>query len=122
VLRRLSESRNATQPNLNGEIVKSLKVVLPPIAEQEKIVSAVGIETKMVVSAAEHARREIGLLGEYRTRLIADVVTGKLDVREAAALLADETKESEAFDEAEAESEVERAADDGEELSEEAEA
>ena len=36
------------------------------------------------------ARREIGLLREYRTRLIADVVTGKLDVREAAAKLPDE--------------------------------
>jgi len=33
------------------------------------------------------ARRQIDLLGEYRTRLIADVVTGKLDVREAAAEL-----------------------------------
>ena len=34
-----------------------------------------------------HAEREISLLREYRTRLIADVVTGKLDVREAAARL-----------------------------------
>lgn len=33
----------------------------------------------------------IDLLREYRTRLIADVVTGKLDVREAAASLPDET-------------------------------
>ncbi|HVS15969.1 MAG TPA: hypothetical protein VMV46_18760 [Thermoanaerobaculia bacterium] len=33
--------------------------------------------------------REIALLREYRTRLIADVVTGKLDVREAAARLSD---------------------------------
>jgi type I restriction enzyme S subunit len=34
--------------------------------------------------------REIDLLREYRTRLVADVVTGKLDVREAAARLPDE--------------------------------
>ena len=34
--------------------------------------------------------REIELLREYRTRLVADVVTGKLDVREAAARLPDE--------------------------------
>jgi type I restriction enzyme S subunit len=32
-------------------------------------------------------RQEIALLRELRTRLIADVVTGKLDVREAAARL-----------------------------------
>jgi len=38
-------------------------------------------------AAMARARRQIDLLGEYRTRLIADVVTGKLDVREAAAEL-----------------------------------
>ena len=37
--------------------------------------------------AINQARRQIALLQEYRTRLIADVVTGKLDVREAAANL-----------------------------------
>ncbi len=41
------------------------------------------------------AEREIDLLREYRTRLIADVVTGKLDVREAAARLPDEVEEPE---------------------------
>ena len=35
-------------------------------------------------------QRDITLLREYHTRLIADVVTGKLDVRQAAALLPDE--------------------------------
>ena len=44
------------------------------------------------------ARREIELLREYRTRLIADVATGKLDVREAAASLPDEPEESDATD------------------------
>ena len=39
---------------------------------------------------------------EYGTRLIADVVTGKLDVREAAARLPDEVKELEPLDEADA--------------------
>ena len=46
------------------------------------------------------ACREIDLLREFRTRLIADVVTGKLDVREAAARLPDEPDEAEPFDEA----------------------
>ena len=40
------------------------------------------------------AQREIDLLREYRTRLIADVVTGKLDVREAASRLPDESGKS----------------------------
>ena len=37
--------------------------------------------------AIERSRREIDLLREYRTRLVADIVTGKLDVRDAAAAL-----------------------------------
>ena len=44
----------------------------------------------------------MALLREYRTRLIADVVTGKLDVREAAARLPDEVEELEPLDEADA--------------------
>ena len=40
-----------------------------------------------VGSATSRLNREIELLREYRTRLVADVVTGKLDVREAAARL-----------------------------------
>ena len=50
---------------------------------------------------------EIRLLREYRTRLIADVVTGKLDVREAAARLPEEVEEPEPLDEAEADGDAE---------------
>ena len=39
------------------------------------------------LAASTRLEREIELLREYRTRLVADVVTGKLDVREAAARL-----------------------------------
>ena len=53
----------------------------------------------MRLTAAD-AEREIALLREYRTRLIADVVTGKLDVREVAARLPDEAEAPEPLDEA----------------------
>lgn len=52
-------------------------------------------ESNLVKEASFKAEREISLLREYRTRLIADVVTGKLDVREAAASLPDEAAEPE---------------------------
>ena len=42
---------------------------------------------KMVRQQVEDSKR---LLNEYQTRLISDVVTGKLDVREAAAELPEE--------------------------------
>ena len=53
-------------------------------------------------AAIDRAGRQIHLLREYRTRLIADVVTGKLDVREAAARLPDEVEEPEPIDETDA--------------------
>jgi type I restriction enzyme S subunit len=49
-----------------------------------------------LTGSADRARSEIGLLKEYRTRLIADVVTGKLDVRGLevpAHVASDETEE-----------------------------
>ena len=85
-----------TYPNLRvGEYVSAVLPV-PPLPEQKAIVSAVLRETAAVERAAETAQREIDLLREYRTSLIADVVTGRLDVREAAAGLPDEADEPEA--------------------------
>ncbi len=58
-------------------------------------------EVSLACSRACHAAiRELDLLREYRTRLIADVVTGKLDVREAAARLPDDVEDTESLDEA----------------------
>ena len=69
------------------------------------------------------AQREISLLRQYRIRLIADVVTGKLDVREAAARLPEEVEGPEPLGEADALSDVEEdTADDLDEAPEEAEA
>ena len=71
-------------------------------------------------AAIARAHDEISLLREYRTCLIADVVTGKLDVREVAARLPDEAEEPEPLDEADALSDAdEEAADDLDAASEE---
>ena len=73
-----------------------------PLQEQKAIAEFLDRNTVSAATAIEGARAEVELLREYRTRLIADVVTGKLDVREAAARLPDETEEVEPLDEAEA--------------------
>ena len=65
----------------------------PPAEEQRNIAVALREATADISAAIVRARRQIELVQEYRTRLIADVVTGKLDVREAAAQLPDETDE-----------------------------
>jgi len=64
-----------------------MKVPLPPIQERNRIMDYVSIETKRIDESMRHFRLELELLIEYRTRLIADVVTGKLDVRDTAAKL-----------------------------------
>ena len=71
-----------------------------------KIVEWTGILTRPIKSAIRRARHEISFLHEYLTRLIADVVTGKLDVREAAGRLPDE-QEGELIDEIETETDME---------------
>lgn len=62
----------------------------PPYAEQRDIASFLDEELQHCSIAIGHTKRQISLLQEYRTRLIADVVTGKLDVREAAREILDE--------------------------------
>ncbi|MCI0390521.1 MAG: restriction endonuclease subunit S [Acidobacteria bacterium] len=69
---------------------KGLFVILPPIDEQVFILEAILKATKPLETVNTRAEREIALLREYCTRLIADVVTGKLDVRGVSASLPDE--------------------------------
>lgn len=72
-------------------------IACPPSHEQRAILSRVTAETADTERAMAGAEAEIALLREFRTRLIADVATGKLDVREAAARLPDEAAEPEPF-------------------------
>jgi type I restriction enzyme S subunit len=100
---------------------KDLSLAMPPVEEQRQIARHLDQATAQVVRALNSAQHEIDLLREYRTRLIADVVTGKLDVREAAARLPEEVEEPEPLDETEADAD-EAGADDTDEVPAEAEA
>ena len=86
-------------PHISPEQIGSFRIALPPPSEQRRIVNWVQANTLTLKALAESARSELDLLREYRTRLISDVVTGKLDVREAAAHLPEETGEPEPLDE-----------------------
>ena len=66
---------------------KQLKLPVPPLNEQVEIVECVKQHFQPILTTVNSLRNEIRLLQEYRTRLIADVVTGKLDVREFARTL-----------------------------------
>ena len=71
--------------DLNFENFCRVDVPFPPMEEQHRIAQAVDSGTAHIASSMERLRRQIGSLREYRARLIADAVTGKVDVREAAA-------------------------------------
>ncbi len=77
---------------LYWESFKQMPNVLLPVEEQQAICSFIQEKTGGLSSAIFRLEREIELLREYRTCLVADVVTGKLDVREAAARLPDEAQ------------------------------
>ena len=83
------------QPLVTGGMIKAQRIVKPPMDEQLAIVSFLDEQTERIDAAITADRRVIDLLKEFRTRLIADVVTGKLDVREAAASLPNEPNELE---------------------------
>lgn len=91
----------AAAPHVNVARIRNFEITIPPRSEQDAIVLAVEEAIGRPTAAIQKARDEIALLREYRTRLIADVVTGKLDVREAAARLPDEVEEPEPLDEIE---------------------
>jgi type I restriction enzyme S subunit len=71
----------AGQQRVPIDFVKDYFVTLPNPDEQQAIIRGVQKESIYFNAAASHARRQIDLIREYRTRLIADVVTGKVDVR-----------------------------------------
>ena len=60
-----------------------IPIILPPENEQQQIVDSIAAETAALTTAIARTEREIALMQEYRTRLTADLATGKLDVREA---------------------------------------
>ena len=94
-----SLGQGSTFTELSRGKLAAFPLPLPPLPEQTAIVEYLGRATASIEAAINHARRQIELVQEYRTRLIADVVTGKLDVREAAAQLPDESDDEESFDE-----------------------
>jgi len=95
----LSEGIRTGQWDLDFYEFLKLPVLLPPYAEQLKIAEFIKSVLGDIAVAITGTEREIALLREYRTSLIADVVTGKLDVREAAKKLPEETIESGIIDE-----------------------
>ena len=85
-------ANGVTRYGLSRHAIRSVRIPLPPVVEQHAIVGFLDHADRMIQRHVSAARRQIALLQEYSTRLTADVVTGKLDVRAAAAQLPNEYK------------------------------
>jgi type I restriction enzyme, S subunit len=77
-------SVGAIQAHYNTATLANLRIPLPSIPEQKAILESIKGDIAPLNTAIKRLEREVELLREYRTRLVADVVTGKLDVRSAA--------------------------------------
>lgn len=73
--------------------LKQITVPFPPIPKQLVIAEYLTKISNDIDKSIRRNQQNIDLIREYRTRLISDVVTGKLDVREAAKGLPDEIEE-----------------------------
>jgi len=85
----LTAKKTTNLASTNSTTLGELPVALPPLGVQRSLVRQVGDACYPISDAIYKATREIALLQEFRTRLIADVVTGQVDVRGVAASLPD---------------------------------
>lgn len=74
-------ANGVTRYGLSHGAIKAISIAVPPPDEQAHICEHIDAATASLNAAIRRAQREIDLICEYRTRLVADVVTGKVDVR-----------------------------------------
>jgi type I restriction enzyme S subunit len=75
----------AIQQHFNITTAASLQVTIPPLDEQQAITAYLDSETRKLDALVAKVEAAIERLQEYSTALITAAVTGKIDVRKAAA-------------------------------------
>ena len=76
------EQSGASREGLTLQSIRDFRVIVPPISEQAAIVKYLGQTSANIRAAIAPTRRQVERLQEYRTALITEAVTGKIDVRE----------------------------------------
>lgn len=74
-------SMRVAMPKINREDLSNIIWYFPPFDEQSSIATHIDKETTRIDTIITKTDKEIELLKEYRTALISEVVTGKIDVR-----------------------------------------
>lgn len=76
-----SDGVRVGQWDLDLDKMKEISFFIPPEKEQKEIIEFIPKEFQRIEDSINRLQKEIALINEYRTRLISDVVTGKVDVR-----------------------------------------
>ena len=77
----LSEGNPNTIPHLTGEKLRRYRFPCPPIKEQESIADWLDLQCEKILNQQRKTFKTIETLKEYRSALITNAVTGKIDVR-----------------------------------------
>ena len=77
----VSLSSGGGQPNLSQDDLKQIRIPIPDPDEQREIVQYLDKKTFEVDEHASKVREAVAKLLEYRSSLITNAVTGKIDVR-----------------------------------------
>jgi type I restriction enzyme S subunit len=75
------EMNLVTRVSLGQTLLQDLSVILPPMEEQMRIGKYLEYTNGMIDGLIERYEDEIIKVAEYRTRLVSDVVTGKIDIQ-----------------------------------------
>ena len=76
-----SKGIGSIQRNLDWSSLKQKKLAIPPLDEQQAIVTYIEEKCEKIDKLASELQSEIEYLKEYKQRLIADCVTGQVNVQ-----------------------------------------
>jgi type I restriction enzyme S subunit len=77
-----SSTYGAKMPRASWEFIGNMHIPFPAVEEQREIINFIESEYAGIYRVVSKIEKEIALMQEYRTALISEVVTGKIDVRQ----------------------------------------
>ncbi|MFD1589277.1 restriction endonuclease subunit S [Halorientalis brevis] len=77
----IKNQTGSTAKGIQASKLKGIRVMVPPISEQEDILGTIREETQKIDDLISQVEEGIDRLKEYRTALITNAVTGQIDVR-----------------------------------------
>ncbi|HAA1581148.1 TPA_asm: restriction endonuclease subunit S [Campylobacter jejuni] len=76
----ISMGSGGGQPNISQDIIKNLKIPLPPLKEQEQIANFLDEKCEKIDLLIEKTKKQIKLIKEYKTTLINQAVCGRISL------------------------------------------